>query len=137
MVERSNHPNYFLVQLGMVAFNEETSRPPGENKGQYCYYENLAFATSDTKEYFKKWYHGLAGEGFSDYTNAFSTAFMYFNNSRSCSKGSSTPEGWSGCLFRFPKLPIPRFLFYHSRAFLNLTQISFGLTRGLKLLQGN
>jgi len=96
VVERSNHPNYFLVQLGMVAFNEKTSRPPGEKRGQYCYYENLAFATSNTKEYIKTWYHGLAGEGFfSDYTNAFSTAFMYFNNSRSVAKDHRPRSEWS------------------------------------------
>ena len=85
-INHSHTQRYNLVvtisfsQIGMVAFNEDVYRPPGE-KDRTCYYEQLAFATSENKAYHQTWLRGITGVSPSDYTKALSAAFEYFDDS--------------------------------------------------------
>ena len=64
----------------MVAFDEDVYRPPG-NKMMSCYYNKLAFATPDNKDYLIKWLNNIKGGSTSNYMRRLSAAFDYFQNS--------------------------------------------------------
>ncbi|KAK2161390.1 hypothetical protein LSH36_117g02054 [Paralvinella palmiformis] len=50
-------------------------------KDRTCYYDQLAFATSENKAYLQTWLRGITGVSPSDYMKALSAAFEYFDDS--------------------------------------------------------
>jgi len=64
----------------MVAFNSEANSPPGE-RGRTCYYNKLAFATPDNKDYLTRWLNTIVGRGTSTYGPALEKAFSFFKDS--------------------------------------------------------
>ncbi len=86
-----------LFQIGLVGFNDQVFRPPGLQH-RTCYYNHLAFATSDNKDYFVTWLNDITGASTSDYKLALSAAFTFFTETAEV-RGDSRPRSrcyWLG-----------------------------------------